>query len=219
MKIRLALTISMLATLGASGCGTSKDAGLGIGLSLSPNKAYIVSGKGVSCKAQASARKADTVPVGDIEGDRVLFNRFAIQWRSGDQLTIASIKATVFSSGIDGADKPEGFEFEMPQDEAAALLGLTDLTIPFSSSPFNADRSTTIDSTDPTLKSASKPYAPCGFQIGSLPSKKDSKTYTARIRVEVTGFRTRCVLDNTGTCTAGDQLPVRQNVTVTAEKF
>lgn len=220
------LTSAVAAALTVTGCGPNKDAGLSLGVSISPDKAYIVSGKGISCVARATAKKDDSIPVADVSGDLVLFSRVALQWRSGDKLTISSVKATVFSAGISGADGVDGLEIIISEDELAALFGLPTLTIPFDTSvPHRADFKTDIDSTDPAAKpgSLAKPYVPCGLIIGGLAGKKDVKTYSARIRIELTGYKTACVLGATDStkniCSDGELSPVRQSVTVTAQKF
>lgn len=201
-------------------CGAALDPGASISLAVSPSKAYIVPGKGVSCVALAEASIASETPVADIEGDRVTFNRFALNWRSGAKLTLASVRVTIFSDGIAGADALEGVSLEVSEDEVAALLGLTNLTIGFEN-PYRPDRVVDIDSTDSARKgTANPPYAACGLQIGGIASKKDVKSYNARIKVEVIGFSTECVLNQTnGTCDDGEQRPVRKSVTVQAQKF
>ncbi len=215
-----ASVMAMFAGLTVTSCTTSKNAGLSLGVSLSPTKAFIVPGKGVSCVAQAAAKEAGGTPEADVSGDRVLFNRFAMQWRSNDKLTIASITATIFSSGISGADTIEGLEVSVDENEMAALLGLTGLSIPYAS-PYNTGdvtRTISIDSTDATAKT-SGPYAPCGFQIGGLASVEGVKTYSARIKIEVSGYKTKCLLQEDGSCLDDEQTPVRQTVTVTAERY
>jgi len=200
-------------------CGAQLDPSENISISVSPSRAYVVPGKGVSCVAQSEARVSAEAPVADIEGDRVTFNRFALNWKSGAKLTIASIRATIFSDGISGGETDEGITVDLAEDEMAALLGLTNLTIDFPN-PYRADRVTTIDSTDEAAKGASNPpYAPCGLQIGGLASVKGVRTYNARIKVEVIGFSTACVEQTNGTCNEGEQRPVRQSVTVQAQKF
>lgn len=214
------ISLAIFAIILTTGCGAQKDAGLAIALAVSPDKAYVVPGKGVSCVAAATAKKDGSVPVADVTGDRIAFSRFVLQWKSGDRLTISSITSTIFSSGIDGADSVDGLPFTMDENEMTAMLGLDGLTVPFDATvPFNKDRITSIDSTSTALKSGSTPYAPCGFQIGSLASKKTSKTYSARIKIEVSGFRTACELDKLGVCQPGEQTPVRQSVTVSAQKY
>ena len=141
-----------------------------------------------------------------------------MQWRSDEKLTIASIKATFFSSGITGADTAEGFEVTLDEAETAALLGLSDLTIPFAS-PYptpEEPRRLPIDSTDAAAK---RTFAPCGLHIGGLTSITGVKTYTARVKIELTGYMTKCVLKTDGSCDDGEQSPVRQSVIVSAEKF
>ncbi len=218
MMIKLALVAGLILT----SCTTSKDPGLSLGVSLSPTRAFIVPGKGVSCVAQAVAKGSGETPVADVSGDRVLFNRFAMQWRSNDKLTIASITATIFSSGISGASGIEGSEVSIDENEMAALLGLTGLSIPYAS-PYDTGttvRTISIDSTDATAKGGSSPYAPCGFQIGGLISVEGVKTYSARLKIEVSGYKTKCVLNTVdGTCSDGEQTPVRQTVTVSAERY
>jgi hypothetical protein len=211
--------LAVFTVLSIASCSTGNDPSLSIGVSLSPAKANITAGMGVSCVAQAAAKEADTIPTGDIPGDRVLFRTFALQWRSGDKLTIAEISATIYSAGIEGADTPEGQKIPLSEAEAAALLGLTNLSIDYVSPYAKDGRNFTIDSTDATSKGATSLYAPCGFQIGGFKSKAGVNTYSARIKVEVIGFKTACDLQENGTCLDGEQSPVRQSVTVSAQRF
>ncbi len=217
--------LSVLALGALTSCGMAKDPGLNLGISVSPDQPVIVPGRGISCVAQASAKTGDTVPTADVTGDRLPFNRFKLQWRSPDALTIAAIRVTIFSSGIDGADTTTGLEFTLSEEETAALLGLQGLTIGYASPYLGPDgqpvsRTIEVDSTSTALKSSTSPYAPCGLQIGGLTSKVGLRTYSARVRIEVTGFSTSCEEKNLdGTCLSGTQLPVRQTLNLSAQKY
>lgn len=218
LHMKALATTVLLALVSVSGCGLKKDPGASIGLAVTPESAYIVPGKGISCVAQAKAQTDSTTPTADIEGERVTFSRFALQWRSGDRLTIAEIRATIFSDGITGADTTDGFKVTVSEEEAAALLGLNTLTIPYSN-PYNANQVLTVDSTATTK--TSQGYAPCGLQLGGLVSATGKTTYSARIKIEVIGFGETCDTRNTttGACESGAQYPVRQSVTVRAQKY
>lgn len=198
-------------------CSVAKDPGLELAVSVAPSKVNIVPGKGVSCVAAYTAKSTGETPIPDLTGERVLFNKFAMQWKSDDKLTIASITAKIFSDGIAGAETEDGLEVSLDEAEIAALLGLTSLSIPYSST-YGVGRKITIDSTDESAKSG---YASCGLQLSGLAAAKGVKTYTARIKIEVTGYKTACKLrtDGTGICDDGEQSPVRQSVTVTATRY
>lgn len=212
-------SLAIVAILGLTSCGLNPDPGLNLGVSVSPDKAYVVPGKGSSCVAQATAKSADTVPTTDIDGDRILFNHFKIQWRSPDTFTIAQIKLTLFSAGISGAESTNGKEVVVTEQETAALLGLANLTIPYAN-PYVPGRVVDIDSTSTSIKSSTSAYAPCGLQIGGIAAVAGVKTYNARVKIEVIGFSTSCDERNTdGTCLSGTQTPVRQSVTVSAQKY
>jgi hypothetical protein len=217
--------LAAVSIFGLLSCGTSNDAGLNLGVSVSPEKAYVVPGKGISCVAQATAKTADTVPTADIDGERILFNHFKIQWRSPNAFTVAQIKLTLFSTGLAGAETTTGKEVILSEEETAALLGLANLTIDYAN-PYTGpdgqpvDRKIDIDSTSTTIKSSTSAYAPCGLQIGGLATTPGVKTYTARVKIEVLGYMTACDEKNPdGTCLSGIQTPVRQSVTVSAQKY
>lgn len=223
MKIKnfaMTLTLVGAAVISTTSCSGAKDPSAEIGVSVAPTRAYVVAGKGSSCVAQAAAKAADSTPANDLNGDRVQFTRFALQWRSDDKLTIASITATFFSAGISGAETNDGLVKTMDEGEIAAMLGLSGLTIPYFypySTTGTPNRAITIDSTDATAKG--KTYAACGFQVGGLASATGVKTYNARVKIEVIGFKTKCELQTDGTCHDGEQTPVRQSVTVSAQKY
>lgn len=217
-KLTLTTTLAAFGFLSLSSCALPKDPGATIGVSVTPDNAYIVPGKGVSCVAQAEAQTSGETATADVEGERVTFSRFALQWRSGDRLNIAQIRARIYSPGITGADTTDGFEIVISEDEAAALLGRKNLNIDYAN-PYVADRTLTLDSMDSAK--TSNGYAPCGLQLGGLVSVKTMTSYTARIKIEVIGFGTTCDTKNatTGACEDGTQYPVRQSVTVRAQKY
>lgn len=215
-NFKLVLPLLLVTTALQLSCGESLDPAENISIAVSPSKAFIVPGKGSSCVAQSTAKTEAEPVIADVDGDRVTFSRFVLQWRSGAKLTIASVRATIFSDGIAGAEGLDGVTVELAEDEIAALLGLTNLTIAFPN-PYVDDRVVDRDSTDEASKGTL--YAACGLQIGGLASKPGVRTYTARIKVEVIGFSTACLLQDNGTCNDGEQRPVRQSVTVQAQKF
>ncbi|CAN5487584.1 hypothetical protein BH10BDE1_BH10BDE1_25280 [soil metagenome] len=222
-KLQFAV-VALLSVCGLSSCGTSNDPGLNLGVSVSPEKAYVVPGKGISCVAQASAKASDEPAIADIEGDRILFNHFKLQWRSPDAFTVAQIKVTLFGTGVSGAETTTGKETVLSEEETAALLGLTGLSIPYANPYLNSDgtpvsRVLDIESTSTSSK-ASTPYAPCGLQIGGLTSPVGIKTYSVKVKIEVLGYATDCSEKNKdGTCLSGIQTPVRQTVNVSAQKY
>lgn len=221
MKKALLIT-ALLAVVAQTGCGNKNDPGINLGVAVVPDSAYIVPGKGVSCVAKGTAKSSSAPAQADVEGDRVTFNRFALQWRSGDQLTIAQVRVTFFSRGISGAEGTDGSTVDVEEEEIAALLGLSDLTIPYANpypGPNGEIRVINIDSTDASRKSSTA-YDVCGLQIGGIGSSETIKTYSARIKIEVIGFGQKCEeKDAAGACIGGSQYPVRQSVTVNAQKL
>jgi hypothetical protein len=227
LSVKVAM-VSLFSFFCLTSCGTALDPGMNLAISVSPEKPNVVPGKGVSCVSRSSAQASGTTASTDISADRIPFSKFVLQWRSNDKLTIAGIKVTIFSSGITGAGKADGASIEISEEELTALLGLKNLTIDFGSfdsagKPVGS-RVVTIDSTDTTstqaIKTSTSAYAACGLQIGGLSSVTGIKTYTARIKIEVTGFSTACVYDAaTATCTDGEQSPVRQSLTASAQKY
>ena len=219
---KVLLLLSLFAVATQTSCGKKNDPGINIGVAVVPDSAYVVPGKGISCVSKAAAKADSAAAEADIEGDRVTFNRVAIQWRSGDQLTIAQVRATFFSPGIDGAETEEGKVVDIEEDEIAALLGLSNLTVPYANpfpGPNGETRVINIDSTDAARKSATT-YDVCGLQIGAIASSKTLKTYSARIKIEVIGFAQTCdEKDTSGACINGAQYPVRQSITVRAQKL
>lgn len=200
-------------------CSKKNDPGAEIAISVSPESALIVPGKGSSCVARAAAKADSSVPANDIEGNRVTFSRFSLQWRSPDKLTVASIKAKVFSAGISGATGTEGLEITLDEAEIAALLGLTNLTIDYLS-PYVTDNPDLARTVDSTATKSGTPYAACGLQLGGLDSIKGFNTYSARIKIELEGFATNCdqKAQDGVTCVDGAQRPVRQSITVHAQR-
>lgn len=221
--MRKTLFLTALLALGTqTSCGNKNDPGVNLGVAVVPESAYVVPGKGVSCVAKATAKADSSVAEADVEGDRVTFSRFALQWRSGDQLTIAQIRATIYSPGITGAEGTDGMTVDIDEEETAALLGLSNMTIPYANpypGPNGEVRVINIDSTDATRKSSTS-YDVCGLQIGDISSSTTIKTYSARIKIEVIGFGQACdEKDTSGACINGAQYPVRQSVTVRAQKL
>ena len=208
------------AILSLTSCGNQEDPGANIGISVSPESAYIVAGKGVSCISRTAAKADDSTPEADIEGDRVSFTRFALQWRSGDQLTIASMSATYFSPGISGAETNEGSKVEIDEEEVVALLGLSNLTIGYANPyPGPAEGQVRVSTIDSAATNKPAPYAPCGLQLGGISSSTTIKSYSARIKIEIIGFGQKCDQKEEGVCVGGAQYPVRQTVTVRAQKY
>lgn len=218
-RMQSLLTTALMATLilSLTSCGLAKDPGANLGLAVSPETANVVTGKGISCVAYATAKVDDSTPIADVEGDRVTFSRFALQWRSGDKLTITNVRATFYSAGIAGAETADGLVKDLDEQEIIALLGLEGLAINYSTpNPPKADYALTVDS---TTGKASK-YPPCGLALGGIPSSATMKTYTARVKIEVIGFGTTCdTRDSAKACTGGTEYPVRQSVTVRAQKY
>ncbi len=213
------VTVMSAAVLSQLSCGAQQDPGANIGISVSPESAYIVPGKGISCVSRTTAKADDSIPVADIDGDRVSFNRFALQWRSGDQLTISSMTATFFSPGISGAEGTEGTKVEIGEEELIALLGLSNLTLGYADPYPGPDGVTRVQTIDSAATNKAAPYTACGLQLGGIASSTTIKSYSARIKFEIIGFGQKCDTKEAGVCTGGAQYPVRQTVTVRAQKY
>lgn len=185
-------------------CGNSKSASLNIGLSVTPEKVFIVPGSGSSCVSLAEAKGTDESATADISGERALYNDFSIQWRSPDALTISSLRATVSGFGLDSADGKQVIEFD--EAEITALLGLDNLTI-----EGEAGRTqVTVSSSSTSRKGPTTAYEPCGLHLGGIKTKTSVSSGTFTVKLELVGF---------ATASDGSQSPVRQSTTVRAEKF
>lgn len=183
-------------------CGNSKSASLDIGLSVTPEKVFVVPGAGSSCKALAEVKGTDDLAAGDVGGERALFRDFSIQWRSPDALTISSLRATVTGFALESGKQVIDFD----EAEIAALTGLENLTI-----EGEAGRTkVTVSSSSAARKGPTTVFVPCGFHIGGIKSKATVPTGTFTIRIELVGY---------STAADGSQAPVRQATTVRAEKF
>lgn len=185
-------------------CGNTNNASVNIGLSVTPEKVFLVPGSGTSCVALAEVKGTDDAANADVSGERALFRDFSIQWRSPDALTISSLRATVSGFGLDSADGKQVIEFD--EAEITALTGLDNLTI-----DGDADRSKVVVSSSSTeLKGPTAAYEPCGLHVGGIKTKTTVSTGTFTIKLELVGYSTSA---------DGSQAPVRQSATVRAEKF
>lgn len=185
-------------------CGNSKSASLNIGLSVTPEKVFLVPGTGASCTALAEVKGTDDTATPDVSGERALFSDFSIQWRSADALTISSLRATISGFGLDSGDGKQVIEFD--EAEITALTGLEDLTI-----EGEANRSkVTVSSSSASRKGPTTAYVPCGLHLGGITTKTTVASGTFTIKIELVGY---------STAVDGSQAPVRQSTTVRAEKF
>ncbi|MBN8539717.1 MAG: hypothetical protein J0L82_04950 [Deltaproteobacteria bacterium] len=183
-------------------CGNSKSASLNIGLSVTPEKVFVVPGAGSSCTALADAKDTDTPADADVGGERALFSDFSIQWRSPDALTISSLRATLSGFAIDGGKQVIDFD----EGEITALTGLDNLTI-----ESEANRTqVTVSSSSTARKGPTTDYAPCGLHLGGIKTKTTVASGVLTIKIELVGY---------STAADGSQAPVRQSTTVRAEKF
>lgn len=189
-------------------CSPKKDAGAFVAIAVSPEKPFIVPGKGASCVAAATAKAAGSdFPENDVDEYRILYQSFKLQWQSVDALTVVSLKATVTGFGIDGE-----VEIKFDEAEIAALLGRADLTIPKESDMTVTERYVNVISNDTTsTKPASNDYAACGLHLGGIKIKDGVKAFTAQVKIELVGFATS--RDD------GSQSPVRKTTTARAELF
>jgi len=185
-------------------CGNSKSASLNVGVSITPEKVFLVPGSGTSCVALAAAKDTDDAPEADVSGERALFSDLSIQWRSADALTISSLRATVSGFGLEDSGGKQVIDFD--EAELTALLGLENLTI-----EGLANRTkVTVSSSSTARKGPTTPYSPCGLHLGGIKTKSTVTSGTFTIKIELVGF---------STAADGSQAPVRQSTTVRAEKF
>lgn len=196
------LYVALLALLGS--CGNSKSASLNIGLSVTPEKVFLVPGKGTSCVALAAVKGTEDPADPDVSGERALFSDFSIQWRSADALTISSMRATVSGFGLESTDGKQVIEFD--EAELTALLGLENLTIEGEASRTQV----TVSSSSTSRKGPTTPFEPCGLHIGGIKTKTTVSSGTFTVKLELVGY---------STAADGTQAPVRQSTTVRAEKF
>jgi hypothetical protein len=185
-------------------CGNSKSASLNIGISVTPEKVFLVPGSGTSCVALAEVKGTDEAPTADISGERALFSDLSIQWRSADALTISSLRATVSGFGLESGNGKQVIDFD--EGELKALMGLENLTI-----EGEANRTqVTVSSSSTSRKGPTTAFAPCGLHLGTIKTKTTVSSGTFTIKLELVGF---------STAADGSQAPVRQSTTVRAEKF
>jgi len=185
-------------------CGNSKSASLNIGISVTPEKVFLVPGSGTSCVSLAAVKGTDDAPEADVNGERALFSDISIQWRSADALTISSLRATVSGFGLAGSGGKQVIDFD--EAELTALLGLENLTI-----EGLANRTqVTVSSSSTARKGPTTPFSPCGLHLGGVQTKSTVTSGTFTIKIELVGF---------STAADGSQAPVRQSTTVRAEKF
>lgn len=196
------LYLSMASLLGS--CGNSKSASLNIGLSVTPEKVFLVPGTGTSCVALADVKGTEDAATPDVSGERALFNDFSIQWRSADALTISSMRVTISGFGLESPDGKQVIEFD--EAELTALLGLENLTI--EGEPNRTQ--VTVSSSSTSRKGPTTPYEPCGLHIGGIKTKTTVSSGTFTVKLELVGY---------STAADGSQAPVRQSTTVRAEKF
>lgn len=183
-------------------CGNSKSASEKIGLSVTPEKVFVVPGSGNSCVALATAKENDETPTPDVAGERALFSDFSIQWRSPDALTISSLRATISGFGLEST--PQVIDFD--EAEITALLGLENLTL-----EAETNRTVvTVSSSSTSRKGPTTVFAPCGLHLGGIKTKTTVTSGTFTIKIELVGY---------STAADGSQEPVRQSTTVRAEKF
>lgn len=207
-KNKLQFLLSVFMALPLLSCSPQKDAGAFVAIAVSPDKPFIVPGKGASCVAAAAAKAAGSdFPENDVEEYRILYQSFKLQWKSVDALTVVSLKATVTGFGIDGE-----VEIKFDEGEIAALLGRADLTIPKESDMTVTERYVDVISNDTTsTKPATSDYAACGLHLGGIKVKDGVKSFTAQVKIELVGFATSRA--------DGSQSPVRKTTTARAELF
>jgi hypothetical protein len=198
----VAIYVSLGLLLGS--CGNSKSASLNVGISITPEKVFLVPGSGTSCVSLAAVKGTDEAPEADVNGERALFSDLSIQWRSADALTISSLRATVSGFGLAGAGGKQVIDFD--EAELTALLGLENLTI---EGLANRTR-VTVSSSSTARKGPTTPFSPCGLHLGGIQTKSTVTSGTFTIKIELVGF---------STAADGSQAPVRQSTTVRAEKF
>ncbi len=198
------LAICGLTTVLLGSCGTSKSASLNIGLSVTPEKVFIVPGTGTSCVALAAVKGTDDSATPDLTGERALYSDFSIQWRSPDSLTISSLRATVSGFGLESSTGKQVIEFN--EAEIKALLGLDNLTI----EKETGRTQVTISSSSTARKGPTTEYEPCGLHLGGIQTKTTVSSATFSVKLELVGY---------STAADGSQSPVRQSTTFRAEKF
>lgn len=187
-------------------CSPSLDAGAFIAIGISPEKTFIVPGKGTSCVAAATAKASGETATADLSEYRALFDNFHLQWKSPDALTISAMKVTIKGFGIDGGEQT----LTISDAELYALLGLENGTIAVDTSTGGTGRPIDINSNSATGKGSSSPYAPCGLHLAGIKPKTGVKAFTAQVKVEVVGYSTSAT---------GVQAPVRQSTTAKAQAF
>ncbi len=189
-------------------CAPKKDAGAYVAIAVTPEKPFIVPGKGASCVSLAKAKvDAADVPESDVVENRILYSAFKLNWKSVDALTVVSLKATVTGFGIDGENV-----IKFDETEIAALLGKSDLTIPKEDDPGVLIRSVNVISNDvETTKPAASKYAACGLHLGGIKLKEGVNAFTAQVKIELVGFATSRA--------DGSQSPIRKTAIARAELF
>lgn len=187
-------------------CAPELDAGANIAIALSPEKAFIVPGAGISCISAAAAKVAgESLPTSDLSEHRALYTNFKLQWKSPGALNISALKVTIKGFGIEG----ESQEITFSEEEIKALLGLEGGRIDALSTR-TASAPTEINSSSSDNKGTASPYAPCGFHVSGISVKENVKSFTAQLKVEIVGYETKA---------DGSQAPVRQSATARAQAF
>lgn len=195
----VAATLAIVAT---TSCGSKKDPGEFLGVDVTPDKAYIVPGSGKSCYDRMTT-SGDNDPR-SLSEHRIFYRNLRLQWRSTDNLTISIIRITVSSPMLKGGQSVTTFT----EDEIESLTGgaggvITGVEV--------EGQQKTIDSSDPA-RGDFIAEAACGLGVGGLAFVSQNPTpFTARVTVEVIG-----VAENPG---SGEQSPVRQKTTATAEYY
>lgn len=197
----------VIGLVGLAGCDAKDSISGDIAISISPKTVYVVEGSGSSCVASAKAKAdASTFPEKDLSEERALYKSFQLQWRSPDELIITSLVVEATGSALP-PDTTQNIVFE--EDELKALTGLKDLVI--EADPTRSDRQPyTLASDETRLKGPASSFAVCGFHISGIKTDPEKNSGNVNFLVTIRGYATDA---------NGNQRPIRQWTTVTAEKL
>lgn len=199
LKSRILLLLISVGWLAqVAGCGSAKDPGENIVISLPSNHAYIVPGEGASCADLLSFRTSGELSK-SISEFRLNYPSFVVEWSSKDSLEVTMIRVTLNGSNITGTETT----LTLDQTEIAPLLGISDAVL------YGNANGSTVKINSKTKDDRNFPR--CGLQVGGIGLVDNKKAFVARVTIELFGVATES--------DTGELYPVRKTTTGTAEYF
>lgn len=186
-----------------AGCGSGKDSGANIGISVSPEKPAFIDADGSSCVDKAAALSTGDVAERSVSGLRINYTHFVLTWVGTTDLRVDAIKVKIESEAISGGE----FTKTLEADEIEALLGFKNAELIRS----NLGGNTTFDSARSGKRAADgTEWASCGLVVGGiqLADPKKPTAFTATVTIELRGAS----IDSNG-----EESPVRKSVRALAE--